>query len=146
MRFLLIDRVTEMKKGRFIEGVKAFSLSEDFLNGHFPEKPVVPAVMFVESMAQLLGWLVAFTQDFKAMPLMAQIRDVAAPSDMRPGFAARIRADLLSTTDTDSAGSAEMFVDEKPVASIGRILYTHMPISNPESLRKRFEYAGGWKQ
>ena len=146
MRFLLIDRVTGMEKGRFIEGVKAFSLSEDFLNGHFPEKPVVPGVMLVESMAQLLGWLVAFTHDFRAMPLMAQIRDVAAPAGMRPGFAALIRADLLSTTDTDSAGRAEIFVDDKPVASIGRILYTHLPVSNPESLQKRFDYVSGWKQ
>jgi len=49
--FLLIDRVLELDKGRLL-AVKNVSFNEPFFTGHFPEHPVMPGVLIVESMAQ----------------------------------------------------------------------------------------------
>lgn len=55
--FLLVDRVTEAKKGEFIKGYKNISLNEPFFNGHFPNNPIMPGVLIIEAMAQLSGIL-----------------------------------------------------------------------------------------
>lgn len=57
--FLLIDRVLEMQvepEKRLI-GVKNVSMNEPFFQGHFPENPVMPGVLIIESMAQAAGML-----------------------------------------------------------------------------------------
>ncbi|OQX74922.1 MAG: 3-hydroxyacyl-[acyl-carrier-protein] dehydratase FabZ [Campylobacteraceae bacterium 4484_4] len=55
--FLLIDRVTELKEGEFIDAYKNVSISENIFQGHFPGHPIYPGVMIVEGMAQAGGVL-----------------------------------------------------------------------------------------
>ncbi|MCL4482430.1 MAG: bifunctional UDP-3-O-[3-hydroxymyristoyl] N-acetylglucosamine deacetylase/3-hydroxyacyl-ACP dehydratase [Bacteroidetes bacterium] len=52
--FLLLDKVIE-KGSDYIIGVKNVTMNEPFFVGHFPEEPVMPGVMIVESMAQCGG-------------------------------------------------------------------------------------------
>ena len=58
MRFLLIDRITEWEPGKRASAVKNVALSEDFFDDHFPLKPIMPAVLILEGMAQLSGLLI----------------------------------------------------------------------------------------
>lgn len=55
--FLLVDRVTEVEKGKSIKGYKNITLNEPFFTGHFPNKPIMPGVMILEAVAQLSGIL-----------------------------------------------------------------------------------------
>jgi 3-hydroxyacyl-[acyl-carrier-protein] dehydratase len=54
--FLLIDKVTEISK-EHIRALKNVTVNEPFFQGHFPEKPVMPGVLMIESMAQAVGLL-----------------------------------------------------------------------------------------
>jgi len=49
--FLLVDRVLEVEKGRILS-LKNVSVNEEFFNGHFPGKSLMPGVLQVEAMAQ----------------------------------------------------------------------------------------------
>ena len=143
MRFLYYDRVTKLEKGKSIEGVKAFSLSEEFLKGHFKKKALVPGVIFIEAMAQLLGWLVIYSYDFKLTPIMSLVEGVKTTSDLRPGVEAKIRGEIISTSKRDTLGRAEVFVGGDKVASVERIIYSHFHKVDPEELRARFRYYSG---
>ncbi len=55
--FLLVDRVTSIEAGQWIEGYKNVSCNEPFFSGHFPNHPVMPGVLILEAMAQLSGIL-----------------------------------------------------------------------------------------
>lgn len=57
--FLLVDRVTKIDKGTFMEGYKNISISEPVFQGHFPDHPIYPGVMIIEGMAQA-GGILAF--------------------------------------------------------------------------------------
>ncbi len=49
--FLLVDRVLEVEEGRILS-LKNVSVNEEFFNGHFPDRPIMPGVLQVEAMAQ----------------------------------------------------------------------------------------------
>ncbi|MGH7845810.1 MAG: hypothetical protein ACREQW_11650, partial [Candidatus Binatia bacterium] len=76
MRFLFLDRITKIEKGKSIEGIKAFALTEEFHRKHFSKIPLVPGVVFIESMAQVLGWLINYSHDFKLLAIMSLLDGV----------------------------------------------------------------------
>jgi 3-hydroxyacyl-[acyl-carrier-protein] dehydratase len=59
--FLLIDRVVDVVHNRSAIGIKNVSVNESFFAGHFPEHPVMPGVLIIESMAQTAAVLVVET-------------------------------------------------------------------------------------
>ncbi|MEM5788668.1 MAG: hypothetical protein AAGU11_15260 [Syntrophobacteraceae bacterium] len=144
MRLLLYDRITKLVPGESITGVKTFSLSEECFRRHFKKEALIPGVMYIEAMAQLLGWLVIRTHDFKYSAVMSLIEDVAVAPALRPGICAEISARLVSTSSRDSLGSARITVDGREIASIGRIIYVQSARANPDQLRALFHYYGGW--
>jgi len=61
--FLLVDRITELTVGEYIEGYKNVSISEPVFQGHFPDHPIYPGVMILEGMAQAGGVLAFKSMD-----------------------------------------------------------------------------------
>ena len=56
--FLLLDRVIDIVKGVSCTGIKNVTINENFFQGHFPQKPVMPGVLIIEAMAQASAVLV----------------------------------------------------------------------------------------
>jgi len=146
VRFLFYDSVISMEKGRSIIGVKTFPLSEEFYRGHFKKNALVPGVILIEAMAQLLGWLIIYTHDFKMSAIMSLIEDVSIPYDLRPGCKTDIHCEIISTTKTDSLGSARMLIDGREIAFVNRIIYSHFYKVNPEELVNLFCYYSGFRK
>jgi len=65
--FLLVDRISKLTPGEYVEGFKNISISEPVFQGHFPDHPIYPGVMIIEGMAQAGGVLA-----FKSMDLATQ--------------------------------------------------------------------------
>jgi len=60
--FLLVDKIIEIG-GDYIVGIKNVTVNEPFFQGHFPQEPVMPGVLLVESLAQTAGLLVLNSVD-----------------------------------------------------------------------------------
>ncbi len=54
--FLLVDRVVEVSDNGIV-GYKNVTINEEFLQGHFPNYPIMPGVLIVEALAQVAGIL-----------------------------------------------------------------------------------------
>ena len=54
---LLVDRVEDLVLDTSITAIKAVSMNEQFFQGHFPGRPIMPGVLIVEAMAQAAGIL-----------------------------------------------------------------------------------------
>jgi len=145
MRFLYYDSVTHLEKDKSIIGVKTFTLSEEFLKGHYKKVALVPPVIMIEAMAQLLGWLIIYSHDFRLMPIMSLIEDVTLTPHLRPGFKAEIHGEIISSSKRDSLGKAQISVDGKMIASLGRIIYSHIHQVISEDLTQLFSYYSGLK-
>ncbi|MCK9595313.1 MAG: UDP-3-O-acyl-N-acetylglucosamine deacetylase [Candidatus Omnitrophica bacterium] len=53
--FLFVDRILQLDQGRRAVGIKNVTINDYFFKGHFPEKPVMPGVIILETMAQVGG-------------------------------------------------------------------------------------------
>lgn len=64
--FLMIDKVVNVKPGESCVGVKLVTNNEPHFEGHFPNHPVMPGVLIIESMAQSAAVLVVHTMGERA--------------------------------------------------------------------------------
>jgi UDP-3-O-[3-hydroxymyristoyl] N-acetylglucosamine deacetylase/3-hydroxyacyl-[acyl-carrier-protein] dehydratase len=52
--FLLVDKVLELSDEHIV-ALKSVTMNEPYFVGHFPDEPIMPAVIMVEAMAQAGG-------------------------------------------------------------------------------------------
>ena len=50
--FLMVDKIIDTKNKKEIKTLKNVTINEPFFSGHFPQKPIMPGVLILESMAQ----------------------------------------------------------------------------------------------
>lgn len=62
---LLVDRVLNWESGKTITALKNVTVNEEFFNGHFPHKPVMPGVFMIEALAQTAALLSFLTMGQK---------------------------------------------------------------------------------
>ena len=55
--FLLVDKVIEKNGTDSLVAIKNVTMNEEFFQGHFPGKPVMPGVLQIEALAQAVGLL-----------------------------------------------------------------------------------------
>ena len=60
---LLVDRVVSLRVGEEIHAVKAVSFNEQFFQGHFPGRPIMPGVLQIEALAQTAAILAIETME-----------------------------------------------------------------------------------
>ncbi|MEQ5774039.1 3-hydroxyacyl-ACP dehydratase FabZ [Thalassospira sp. NFXS8] len=59
--FLLIDKVIDIEADVAAVGIKNVTMNEPQFTGHFPQQPIMPGVLIIESMAQTAAILVVHT-------------------------------------------------------------------------------------
>ncbi|GHU28025.1 3-hydroxyacyl-[acyl-carrier-protein] dehydratase FabZ [Bacilli bacterium] len=57
--FLLIDKIVDFVKDVSCTGIKNVTFNENFFQGHFIGKPIMPGVLIIEAMAQTASVLIA---------------------------------------------------------------------------------------
>ncbi|HET6514273.1 MAG TPA: 3-hydroxyacyl-ACP dehydratase FabZ family protein [Thermodesulfovibrionales bacterium] len=102
MRYLLVDRIVEVKAGEKIRGIKNISMSEDFLEYHFPRNPVMPGMLLIEALVQLTGWLEASSSDFRNWFLLSRVRSSRFYGFSLPGDQVELAVELSSQSGPDN--------------------------------------------
>ena len=57
--FLMVDRIVSVEKEKSVIGLKNVTVNEPYFQGHFPDEPLMPAVMIIEAMSQVGGFIFA---------------------------------------------------------------------------------------
>ena len=95
--FALVDKVIEHIPGHKAIALKNVTLNEPQFQGHFPERPLMPGVLIVESMAQVGGIIVTQMPDIpKGLFVFAGINNVKFRRPVVPGDQLVITCELLS--------------------------------------------------
>lgn len=119
MRWIWIDTFVDFVPGRRAVAVKNVTLAEDYLHDHFPGRPVMPAGLLIEGMAQTAGILVGEARGFAENVILAKIRSAAFTDFAVPGDQLRYEAEVET-------------IDERAAVTTGRVLKNGVPIGQVE--------------
>lgn len=147
MRFFLVDRVDELRPGEMIRGVKNVTLSEDFLQDHFPSQPLFPGTLMIEALAQLGGCLVEATfntsDDDVRRAILAQVDRAKFNGMVRPGDQLTIVCTLVSALEGAAQVRGEARVGEREVAR-ATLLFALRAVDSERVHRQRREIYEIW--
>jgi 3-hydroxyacyl-[acyl-carrier-protein] dehydratase len=103
MRYVLLDRITEIVPGAVARGIKCVSLSDDIFVDHFPGHPIMPGALIVEAMAQLGRVLVEASMRDRGRhdlhALLVGIEKAKFRHVVRPGDRIELEASALSVSE-----------------------------------------------
>ena len=101
--FLLVDRIEDVVlTDELVEvtGVKNVSINEPFFQGHFPDEPVMPGVLVIESMGQVAAVLLKLYTEVKEnerrLVYVTSIDKVKFRRPVKPGDQLRTVATLIN--------------------------------------------------
>ena len=118
---LLIDRVVDMQLGESLVAIKNVSYNEPYFQGHFPNRPVMPAVIILEAMAQATGILVLRSMDKipseKSIYYFVGIDGARFRRPVEPGDQLRIEVKLIRSVRGIWKLRSDATVDGETVAS-----------------------------
>ena len=111
--FLLVDEVRIIEDRKMCVGVKHLTGKESFFKGHFPQKPIMPGVLVVESIAQAFGAAaIAFVSKGKGLPLFLGVEDAKFRGMVVPGDTLYMPVQILRLGKL-SRIYAEAYVNDK---------------------------------
>jgi 3-hydroxyacyl-[acyl-carrier-protein] dehydratase len=84
--FLMIDKVVDVVANAHATGIKNVSINEQYFQGHFPTRPVMPGVLIIEAMAQTAAVLVVHTLGHEAEGKLVYFMSVDNARFRRPVF------------------------------------------------------------
>lgn len=121
--FLFVDKVLIEDIGVRGIGYKNVTINEPFFQGHFPELPVMPGVLIVETMAQVGAVILLSDEKFKGRtPYFAGINKVRFRRKVVPGDTLRMEVTLTKIRGSIGVGQGKAYVEDE-LACEGEFLF-----------------------
>ncbi|MDE6726592.1 MAG: 3-hydroxyacyl-ACP dehydratase FabZ [Oscillospiraceae bacterium] len=123
--FQMIERVLEIEPNVYAVGIKNVSVNEPYFTGHFPETPIMPGVLLIESAAQLCSLVIAPEDAASSDKLyvLLKVKDFKFLKPVIPGDTLTVSVRCIMATAAAYEFSAVISVDET-VKAKGSMLFT----------------------
>lgn len=115
--FLLVDRVKILEPEKKAVGYKYVTANENFFQGHFPERPIMPGVLIVEAMAQTACVLFLSRPDLSGkMAYFMSIDGVKFRKPVEPGSVLELQVEVVHARERMGKVAGKAFVNSQLVS------------------------------
>lgn len=115
--FLMVDRILELEEDKRAVGIKNVTTNEHFFSGHFPDHPVMPAVLTVEAMAQVAGVLMLSKPENQGkLAYFMSMNNVKFRKPVVPGDQLRLEVEVVKLKTKTGQVHTRALVEDKVVA------------------------------
>lgn len=134
--FLLVDRVLSVEPGKKATGYKNLTANEEFFQGHFPFRGIMPGVLMVEALAQLASITILVKEEYKdSLGVFTGIDGFKFRTMVEPGDRLDLEVELLKMRGPLGKLRGVAKVDGK-VAAEGEISFSILDQEKVKNLRK----------
>lgn len=112
--FQMIERVTELEPNVSAVGIKNVSVNEPYFAGHFPDVPIMPGVLLIESAAQLCSLVIApedAASDADKLYVLLKVKDFKFLKPVIPGDTLTISVKCTMKSDAACEFDAKISAD-----------------------------------
>ncbi|MEO0531218.1 MAG: 3-hydroxyacyl-ACP dehydratase FabZ family protein [Planctomycetota bacterium] len=103
MRFWLLDKIDEFTPDERLVATKQVSYSEEYLQDHFPEFPVLPGVFMLEAATQASAWLLRMSEDHAhSVVSLKEAKNIKYADFVRPGSQLTVTTELLKKDEREA--------------------------------------------
>ncbi len=120
--FVQVDRILEIEYRKSCIALKNVTISEPCFLGHFPDDPILPGVLIIESMAQAGGFIFA-RQGEKQNGVIAAVDKVKFKKPVIPGDTMLISSQCIGSLGNIFKVASTVSVD-KIIVATGEITYS----------------------
>ena len=100
MRFWLLDAIEEVIPNERLVAVKNVSYSEEYLQDHFPEFPVLPGVFMLEAATQAAAWLLRLSDGMAhSVIALKEAKNIKYADFVTPGRQLRVEVEQIKKDD-----------------------------------------------
>ena len=140
MRFYLFDKIINFIPGESSIGIKNISSEEDFLIEHYDRLPVMPSPLIVEARAQLGGWTITTSNDYKYLAVMVMIKDIEITGNAIPGDQLILNIKIENINEYGATISAEAVINDSNILKIGNLTYVlyELPAKDREEVKVKY--------
>lgn len=98
MRFHLIDRIDSWEPAKSLTATKFLALGEEYLADHFPQFPIMPGVLMLQSCVEAASWLWRASTDYKhPVVVLRELKSVKYGTFMLPGRRMDVAVEMTKT-------------------------------------------------
>lgn len=121
--FLLVDKITELEKGKFAKGIKCVTANEMHFCGHFPGQHIMPGVLIIEALAQVGAIAIKTKEENKEkLVLFRGINNCKFKKQVIPGDVLELECELIKDQGIIGTGKAVAKVDGK-IAAVAELTF-----------------------
>lgn len=110
--FLLVDKIIEIDQNTIV-GQKNLTMNEAFFQGHFPDAPIMPGVLILESLAQTAAIGVHERMDQNKIAVLLNIGYAKFRKPARPGDVLILKCFVTHFTSKAAKVKAEAYVGQE---------------------------------
>lgn len=123
MKYYLLDKITAFEKGKSARAIKCITFSDETLHDHFPDFPIMPGALLVESAAQLASFLFEMSinnpgEESPRRSILVQIDKAKFHSFAQPGDRIELTATLTGPTVSSTRARVVLEVEGKKIAAM----------------------------
>lgn len=122
----MIDKIIEMIPGKSAVGIRGLTMSEDVFGCHFPNFPILPGVLMIQSLNELAVKLIAESKEIEQRDsaiVLKKAEHLKFYKYARPGDVLKVSVRVIRQEEEQMILSGSIYCDDRKIFELKKLVY-----------------------